>query len=151
LLKLELDTGIGTLRSVSGYSESSLVTTFDAGGTYVADNYSTSDIRERNIQEAVDFNINAIDRVDLILGGTYFNINTHYAPGKDNVVYLAPTIPGGAPPVRRSPAIRNSPKPRSSAPRKPGRCSPTQRSMRPTSSASAWAVVTARDARRLRI
>ena len=35
-LKLELDTGIGTLKSVTGYTSASLLTDFDSGGTYAA-------------------------------------------------------------------------------------------------------------------
>ena len=37
---------------------------------------STSLIRDKTWQENIDFNINAIDNVDLIIGGNYYNIKT---------------------------------------------------------------------------
>lgn len=90
-LKLELDTGIGTLRSVTGYTSGNLVTTYDADGSYAASSYSTSVILDKTWQQSIDFTINAIDKLDLIVGGTYFNINTSYVPGAANAAYLAPT------------------------------------------------------------
>ena len=56
-LKLELDTGIGTLRSVTGYAKATLATHFDFAGSYVPDNFSASLIRDRVWQENLDFNI----------------------------------------------------------------------------------------------
>ncbi|MBW8753280.1 MAG: TonB-dependent receptor [Sphingomonadales bacterium] len=94
-LKLELDTGIGTLKSLTGYTYSKLITDFDSGGTYAADNHSISDIRDKVWQEALDYNITAIDHVDLIVGGTYYNIKTQYDPSAANVLYFAPA---GSPP-----------------------------------------------------
>lgn len=89
-LKLELETGLGTLRSTTGYADTRNATTYDAGGTYVPDSYSDSVVRDRTFQENVDFNVNAIDNVDLILGGNYYNIKTDYLPGRANVAYLGP-------------------------------------------------------------
>jgi iron complex outermembrane receptor protein len=89
-LRLELDTGIGTLKSLTGYTTSNLATDFDSGGSYAADNYSTSVIIDKVWQEALDYNITAIDNVDLIVGGTYYNIKTHYRPDRANVLALAP-------------------------------------------------------------
>jgi iron complex outermembrane receptor protein len=95
-LKLEYDTGIGTLRSVTGYTKEWLDTTYDADGSYTATSYSDSRIYDRVWQENLDFSINAIDRLDLIVGGNYYNIQTHYAPDRANVSYLAPagSLPG---------------------------------------------------------
>jgi iron complex outermembrane receptor protein len=95
-LKLELDTGIGTLKSLTGYTSSRLITDFDSGGTYAADNHSLSVIDDKIWQEALDFNINAIDGVDLIVGGTYYNIKTSSPKDLANSLFLAPTgaLPG---------------------------------------------------------
>jgi len=93
-LKLELDTGIGKIRSVTGYTSNSLVTTFDFGGSYVPDNYSTSDVREKTWQENFDFSIDAIKNLDLIIGGNYYNIKTQFAPNAQNAVYLGPASLG---------------------------------------------------------
>ncbi len=89
-LKLELETGIGTLKSLTGYTKSSLQTKFDSGGTYAADNYSSSDIRDTVWQEALDYSITAIDHVDLIVGATYYDIKTKYPDNDPNALYLAP-------------------------------------------------------------
>ncbi|MGE3691556.1 MAG: TonB-dependent receptor [Novosphingobium sp.] len=88
MLKLELDTGIGKLRSVTGYASSRLTTTFDFGGSYVPDNYSTSIIMEKTWQENLDFSITSIDNLDLVIGGNYYNIKTEYDPSAPNAVYL---------------------------------------------------------------
>jgi iron complex outermembrane receptor protein len=95
-LKLELDTGIGTLRSVTGYTHGKLRTTYDADGTYNAGSYSDSIIHDKTWQESVDFSVNAIDNLDLIVGGNYYHITTRYDPDYANVAYLAPTgsLPG---------------------------------------------------------
>jgi iron complex outermembrane receptor protein len=87
-LKLELDTGIGTLRSVTGYAKATLETTFDFGGSYVPDNFSTSLIRDRIWQENIDFNIDVIDKLDLVIGGNYYKLTLDYDPTAPNAVYL---------------------------------------------------------------
>lgn len=94
-VKLELDTGVGTLRSITGYTAGNLRTTYDADGTYNATSYSDSIIHDRTWQEAVDFTIDAVDRLDLIVGGTYYHIHTTYDPDYANVAFVAPT---GSPP-----------------------------------------------------
>jgi iron complex outermembrane receptor protein len=90
LFKVEYDTGIGTLRSVAGYTSGRLTTTFDFGGSYVPDNYSTSIIRDRTWQENLDFNINTISWLNLVVGATYYHIKTDYDPNGPNSVYLGP-------------------------------------------------------------
>ncbi|HEX7883371.1 MAG TPA: TonB-dependent receptor, partial [Afipia sp.] len=89
-LNLSLDTGIGTLRSITGYAAGNNETKYDSNGNYVPDLYIDSVVRDRTWQESVDYNINAIKNVDLIVGGNYYNIKTDYQPGRDNVVYLGP-------------------------------------------------------------
>ncbi|MDR2858383.1 MAG: TonB-dependent receptor, partial [Novosphingobium sp.] len=94
-LKLEWDTGIGTLRSVTGYTKEHLDTTYDSDGSYAAGSYSDSRIWDTVWQENLDFTIKAIDRLDLIVGGNYYNINTRYAPDRANANFSAPA---GSPP-----------------------------------------------------
>jgi iron complex outermembrane receptor protein len=94
-LKLEWDSEIGTLRSVSGYTRASLSTIFDSGGTYVPDNFSSSTIRERTWQENLDFSVNLAERLDLVLGGNYYNIKTNFTPQSPNSFFLTP--PGATP------------------------------------------------------
>lgn len=88
-LKLELDTSIGTLRSVTGYTKEDLDTTYDSDGSYAAGSYSDSRIHDKIFQENLDFSINAIDDLDLVVGGNYYNIKTRYAPDRANVNYTA--------------------------------------------------------------
>lgn len=89
-LRLEWDTGPGTLRSITGYTAGDLRTTYDADGTYAATSYSDSIIHDRTWQEALDYTVTAIDNVDLIVGGTYYHITTRYDPDLANVAFAAP-------------------------------------------------------------
>jgi iron complex outermembrane receptor protein len=94
-VKLEFDTGVGTLRSVTGYTDEHLDTTYDSDGSYAAGSYSDSRIYDKIWQENADFTINAINNLDLIVGGNYYHITTRYAPDRANVNYSAPA---GSPP-----------------------------------------------------
>jgi len=88
LLKLELDVGPGTLRSVSGYAKSDLSTTYDSGGTYTPDRAADSKLVDHTIQTNLDYDIKA-GMLDLILGGNYFKNKEKYAPGRANASYVA--------------------------------------------------------------
>ncbi|MEJ5976947.1 TonB-dependent receptor [Novosphingobium sp. PS1R-30] len=104
-LKLELDTGIGTLRSVTGYQHSTLVTTYDSDGRYSAfgltgvanDTISDSLIYEDTWQENVDFTIDAIENLDLIIGGTYFQNKEKFGKGRENANYVFPNTATSGP------------------------------------------------------
>ncbi len=95
-LKLELETGIGTLRSVTGYQHSNLLTSFDSDGRYssagtaATETISTSHLIEDTWQENLDFTINAIDKVDLIIGGTYFHNSEKFPPDGPNTTSVFP-------------------------------------------------------------
>lgn len=95
-LKLELDTGIGTLRSVTGYQHSTLSTLYDSDGRYSkagsagTESISDSGLIDNTWQENLDFTVTAIDRVDLILGATYFRNTEKFAPGRENANYSFP-------------------------------------------------------------
>lgn len=89
-LKLEWDTGIGKLRSVTAYTDGQSESNFDFNGNYVPDLYSSSKVRDRTWQESLDFNIDTIENVDLVVGGNYYNIKTDFAPGFPSTVWLGP-------------------------------------------------------------
>jgi len=69
---LEWETGIGKLRSITAYADLTTDNSFDFDGSYIPIFYFVSQQRQRTFQQSIDFAINAIDRVDLILGGTYY-------------------------------------------------------------------------------
>jgi iron complex outermembrane receptor protein len=89
-LKLELDTGAGKLRSITGYTVARNTSTFDFGGSYASDNYSTGIVRDRTFQQSIDFNIDKIDRLNLVLGGNFYQIKTDYDPTPQTVL-LSPS------------------------------------------------------------
>lgn len=72
--KIALDTGIGTLSSYTGFAmrHSKSVFDFDGSKPFITQSKST-DIRQRTFQQTLDYSIDAIDRLDLILGGFYYN------------------------------------------------------------------------------
>lgn len=72
-LTLEWTTGVGTLRSITGYMQTKTFNEFDFDGSYIPSSFSTSVQRERTFQQALDFTVTAIDKVDLIVGATYFH------------------------------------------------------------------------------
>ncbi len=88
--KLEFDTGIGTLRSITGYAQGKNKTFFDFNGNYAPDLYSGSVVRDRTLQQSIDYNITAIDRMNLVIGANYYNIKTDFDKGA-NSLYLGPT------------------------------------------------------------
>ena len=92
-LKLQLDTGIGALRSITGYTVARNRSAFDFGGSYVPDLYSDSITRDKTWQQSVDFNIDAIDKLNLVLGGNYYNIKTDLDP-RPSTVFLGPASLG---------------------------------------------------------
>ena len=72
-LTLELNTGIGMLTSRTGYSQFTVTNIFDTDGSYSNGAYSTFTVRQKTFQQSIDYNINAINNLDLIVGGTYYN------------------------------------------------------------------------------
>jgi iron complex outermembrane receptor protein len=99
VLKLELDTGLGLLRSVSGYTESSLLTEFDSSGTDGPPfRYSPSKLLNETWQTNLDYNIDAIDRVNLLIGGSFFHNKEDYAENLGVGTYApGPTTTTGSP------------------------------------------------------
>jgi iron complex outermembrane recepter protein len=72
-LTLELDTGIGMLKSYSGWSQFKVRNSFDFDGSYLNGIWSTSVMRERTFQQALDYQIDAIQGLDLIVGASYLH------------------------------------------------------------------------------
>ena len=104
LLKLELDTGIGTLRSVSGYQRGYLTTSFDSDGRYssagaaATETISDSKLINDTWQENLDLTITAIDNLDLIIGATYFHNAERTAPDRIPTNFLFPNaVPTAGP------------------------------------------------------
>ncbi len=101
MLKLELDTGIGTLRSVTGYQKGKLITIFDQDGRYsqalnaAADAIADVIALEKTWQENLDFTITAIDKFDLILGFNYFHNTLGFDPAHNNINRNFPNATGG--------------------------------------------------------
>lgn len=79
-LKLEWETGIGTLTSYTGYTTIRNPLRFDFDGTYADLTYSTSKWETETFQQTVDFAITSVDRLDLIIGASYIDDDTHVAP-----------------------------------------------------------------------
>ena len=82
-LTINWKTGIGTLRSITGYSQVITTNANDFDGTYIPQQYSSSVQRNRTFQQALDFSVTAIDKLDLIVGGTYF-VDKHDFPEPSN-------------------------------------------------------------------
>jgi iron complex outermembrane recepter protein len=92
-LKLDLDTGIGKLRSITGYNVTKVRNIFDFGGSYVVDSYSDSLTRDRTFQQSLDLAIDSIDNVDLVVGANYYNITTRVAELPNTAyAYVGPAV-----------------------------------------------------------
>ncbi|MEJ5979291.1 TonB-dependent receptor [Novosphingobium sp. PS1R-30] len=72
-LKLALATGIGTITSYTGYTDSKQHLEFDFDGTYVNSTIIDINFHQKTFQQAVDYNIDAIDGLNLIVGGMYYH------------------------------------------------------------------------------
>jgi iron complex outermembrane receptor protein len=82
-LTLEYKTPIGTLTSYSGYSYKRFRVAFDFDGTYVDTGWANAPNKEASYQENLNFNITAIDHVDLTVGGDFFgDTYTEYPFGR---------------------------------------------------------------------
>lgn len=66
-------TPIGTLTSHTGYSYFLQKEAFQYDGSYANFAHITGKNRERTLQESVDYDITAIDRTNLTIGGTYYH------------------------------------------------------------------------------
>jgi iron complex outermembrane recepter protein len=79
-LKLVFDMGIGTLTSYTGYTKREDRSQFDFDGTYNQIVSFTSAFDQKTFQQALDLSINAIDNLDLIVGGVYYYDDVQAVP-----------------------------------------------------------------------
>jgi iron complex outermembrane recepter protein len=75
-LNLEFDTAIGQIRSTTAWQDAHTRTNYDFDGSYLPAFYSTSYNSDETIQQTLDYHIDAIEGLDLIIGSQYFNIKT---------------------------------------------------------------------------
>src|SRR5690606_305640 len=88
-LKLEFDTSIGLLRSITGYSDFCSDTPFDFDGSYLPAFYGVKPGNfDDAFQQTIDYSITAIDRVNLLVGGQYFNIKSKVDPSEQYFGYV---------------------------------------------------------------
>ncbi|RZL63499.1 MAG: TonB-dependent receptor, partial [Rhodococcus sp. (in: high G+C Gram-positive bacteria)] len=67
------ETGIGTLTSRTGYDKRKIQNDFDFDGSYIFSTFSEGRPKFEAFQQNLDFVINAIDNLDLLIGANYFN------------------------------------------------------------------------------
>ena len=80
--KIALETGIGTLTSYTGYAKRLSFSVFDFDGSRpVITQSANTSIRQRTFQQTLDYSINAIDRLDLIVGGFYYDDKMDFGDG----------------------------------------------------------------------
>jgi iron complex outermembrane recepter protein len=72
-LKVAFDTGIGTLTTYTGFTETKNKNDFDFDGTYVDLTSSVIGFRQETFQQAADFAIDVIEGLDLVIGGLYYD------------------------------------------------------------------------------
>ncbi|MCB2079010.1 MAG: TonB-dependent receptor, partial [Novosphingobium sp.] len=89
---VEFDTGVGTIKSLTARSIGKNSTNYDFGGTYRPDSFAFSKTRDTMWQQSVDWTIDAIDNVDLIIGGTYYNLKSGF--DEPNTFALGPASLG---------------------------------------------------------
>ena len=74
-MTMKLETAIGDLTSYTGYAWNKLQNRFDFDGSYIlggASTYSSTDNNQKTFQQALDYSITAVDRLDLVIGANYF-------------------------------------------------------------------------------
>ena len=89
-LTLEAESDVGTIRSIAAYTQGEYTQYFDFGGSYVPDGYSGSTPVDKTWQQSIDFSIDAIEGLDLIVGGNYYNIKTQFKDGFPNANWAGP-------------------------------------------------------------
>lgn len=98
-LKLEYDTPVGLLRSITGYTHAKARSLYDFYGSYEVNNqqgiFGDGEVVDRSWQESVDLTVDAIKDLVLVVGGNYYNIKTDLGEhGRPNTSasYLGPAV-----------------------------------------------------------
>ncbi|MDT0509812.1 TonB-dependent receptor [Novosphingobium sp. MMS21-SN21R] len=80
--KIALETGIGTLTSYTGYAKRLSFSVFDFDGSKpVITQSANTSIHQRTFQQTLDYAIDAIDNLNLIVGGFYYNDKMDFGDG----------------------------------------------------------------------
>lgn len=77
-LMLSYQTPIGVLRSYTGYGTRELRVDYDFDGTYADLTSARTWGQQEAFQQSLDYSIDAIDRLDLVIGASYYD--SEYAP-----------------------------------------------------------------------
>lgn len=88
-LKIEWDTPLGKLTSYTGKQWRRNRVAFDFDGGYADLSFSDGQSLQRAFQQAIDYNIDVIEKLDLIVGGLYFKDHYYSDPkigGSENFV-----------------------------------------------------------------
>jgi iron complex outermembrane receptor protein len=98
-LTLDWETGIGTLKSITGYSRTILINHFDFDGSYIPNSYSRSHNGEWAFQQSLDYAIDTIQGLDLIVGANYFHHRFRFLTGPEIGSFTGrfPNSPGTTP------------------------------------------------------
>lgn len=88
-MKLEWDLGFGTLTSYTSYGEIENPLKFDFDGTYFDLTYSTSVFEQETQQQTFDFALTSVENLDLIVGASWINDDTHVDPDNPAINYTA--------------------------------------------------------------
>jgi iron complex outermembrane receptor protein len=79
-LKLIWKTGIGTLTSGTAYTAGPDRGNFDFDSSYLTINHNYTKFHNKYFQQSLDYNIDTIDRVDLLVGGLYYKAKINSRP-----------------------------------------------------------------------
>jgi iron complex outermembrane receptor protein len=83
-LKLVYRTSVGDLTSYTGVAERKTKGAFDFDGSFADLFFSESHYSQDTFQQGVDFNLTAIENLDLVIGGTYYRDRFKVAPQGQN-------------------------------------------------------------------
>lgn len=79
-LKLELSTGIGKLTSYTSQAKRRFIHDFDFDASWADSSFSFGRYQEKTFQQGLDFNIEGIEGLDLVIGASYYNDRTTTNP-----------------------------------------------------------------------
>jgi len=102
-LTVSLNTGLGKLKSYTGYVAYESQAAFDFDGSYINLVWSTNAFRQKTFQQALDFNLDVIPNVDLVVGAQYINDRLRsmspFTQSFSGTNSGAPGAPGAVPPT----------------------------------------------------
>lgn len=73
--KIVHEAGFGTITSYTGYAERKTFMSYDFDASYNTVLHSEASWKQKTFQQTIDFNITAINGVDLVVGGSYYRDN----------------------------------------------------------------------------